>query len=90
MPHTTACCRETEEAAQSTETRAVRAEQDLAAALQRVSELEKELEDSQELHKELASQHAGKPSWKQKKSTKGSTTQLLNVKKKDSKLTTKT
>lgn len=80
----------TEEAAQSAETRAVRAEQDLAAALQRVTDMEKELEDSQELQKELATQRMGKSSAKQKKPTKGSTTQLLNVKKKDSKLASKT
>lgn len=80
----------TEEAAQSAETRAARAEHDLAAALQRVSDMEKELEDSQELQKDLAAQHVQKSSAKQKKLTRGSTTQLLNVKKKDSKLATKT
>ena len=72
--------------------RASRAEQELALALLRVSEMERELEGAQELQKELAAQQGGKSSARQKKGTnKGSTTQLLNAKKKgDCKLATKT
>lgn len=91
MPHHPSCCRMAEEATQSAEVRATRAEQELAAALQRVSDMEREQEESQELLRELAAQRAGKSSARQKKGNKGSTTQLLNVKKKgESKLAPKT
>lgn len=70
--------------------RAARAEQELTVALQRASDMERELEESQELLRELAAQRAGKSSARQKKVNKGSTTQLLNVKKKgESKLAPK-